>query len=326
LSNETLLEVENLSVGFTTQRGVVRAVNDVSFSLDRGEVLGLAGESGSGKSTIAHAILRVLQGSVSCRGSVRFRGREVLAMEPSELRKYRWGDVALVMQGAMNSLNPVMTIQSQIVDVIRSHTGVSRRVARAAVPELLELVGIDPSRCRAYPHELSGGMRQRCVIAMALALRPEIVVMDEPTTALDVVVQRSIMDELERLRSQLGFAVLLISHDLELVAERASRVAIMYAGRIVEIGGTEGLVGKPLHPYTEALLSSSMPIDGAVRRLEELPGKPPDLVTEQAGCAFFPRCPKAKPGFELTIPELVDVEAGHGVACHLYSHVGTSTR
>jgi peptide/nickel transport system ATP-binding protein len=223
------------------------------------------------------------------------------------------------MQGAMNALNPVATIQSQIVDVIRAHTHVSRREARAAVPELLELVGIDPARRRAYPHELSGGMRQRCVIAVALALQPSLVVMDEPTTALDVVVQRSIMDELARLRDRLGFSVILISHDLDLVAERSSRVAIMYGGRLVEVGPASSVVAKPLHPYTEALLSSSMSLDGPVHRLVDLPGKPPDLIGAQPGCAFFPRCAKAQPGHDLKVPSLLEVEAGHQVACHLYS-------
>ena len=319
MPDEALLEVNGLSVGFATPRGVVLAVNDVSFTIYRGEVFGLAGESGSGKSTVAHALLRVLQGSANYSGAVKFRGQEVLTMDPVRLRKYRWADVSLVMQGAMNALNPVATIQSQIVDVIRAHTHVSRREARAAVPELLELVGIDPARRRAYPHELSGGMRQRCVIAVALALQPSLVVMDEPTTALDVVVQRSIMDELARLRDRLGFSVILISHDLDLVAERSSRVAIMYGGRLVEVGPASSVVAKPLHPYTEALLSSSMSLDGPVHRLVDLPGKPPDLIGAQPGCAFFPRCAKAQPGHDLKVPSLLEVEAGHQVACHLYS-------
>jgi peptide/nickel transport system ATP-binding protein len=222
------------------------------------------------------------------------------------------------MQGAMNALNPVLTIESQITDVIRTHRGGSRRAARAAVPDLLELVGIDPDRRGAYPHELSGGMRQRCVIAIALALEPDLVIMDEPTTALDVVVQRAIMDEMDRLREQLGFAVLLISHDLDLVAERASRLAIMYAGRLVELGDAAQVVASPRHPYTQALLESTMSVDGPVERLTELAGRPPDLIDPSPGCAFYPRCAQRRPGHDERVPLLREIAPGHQVACHLY--------
>jgi peptide/nickel transport system ATP-binding protein len=319
-----VLEVKGLTVEFPTSAGSVRAVDNVSFSIARGEVLGLAGESGSGKSTIAHALLRVLHPSSKISGTVEFGGVNVLEMNAAQLRKYRWEGVSLVMQGAMNSLNPVLTVQAQIADVIRTHQGGSRRAAKAAVPQLLELVGIDPARARSYPHELSGGMRQRCVIAMALALEPDLVVMDEPTTALDVVVQRSIMDELERLRERLGFSVLLISHDLDLVAERASRLAIMYAGALVEVGLAQDVALGPLHPYTKGLLASAMSVDGPVRRIETLPGRVPDLIGERSGCAFFPRCSSAQPFHELVDPPLRDVTPGHQVACHLYSSVQTS--
>jgi peptide/nickel transport system ATP-binding protein len=317
----TLLEVDGLSVSFPTMRGRVRAVQSVSFSMGRGEVLGLVGESGSGKSTVAHAIVRVLPRSAAHAGTVLFRDEDVFAMDAPKLRNYRWENVSLVMQGAMNALNPVMTIESQIVDVVRAHRHVPRRVAKQRVPELLELVGIDPGRSRSYPHELSGGMRQRCVIAIALALQPDLLVMDEPTTALDVVVQRGIMDELDGLRERLGFSALLISHDLELVAERADQLAIMYAGRLVEVGPAKAVVTNPLHPYTEALLSASMPLEGPVGRLHELAGRPPDLLSPQVGCAFFPRCAKAAVGHDLRIPALREVHPGHLVACHLYSEL-----
>jgi peptide/nickel transport system ATP-binding protein len=322
-SDETVLEVSDLSVSFGSTRGLVRAVSGVCFTIGRGEVLGLVGESGSGKSTVAHAILRVLPASARCTGEVRFGGQNVLTLTGSRLRRYRWEGVSLVMQGAMNALNPVLTIENQIVDVIRAHRPLSRRAAKASVPDLLELVGIDPSRRRAYPHELSGGMRQRCVIAIALALEPDLVVMDEPTTALDVVVQRAIMDEIERLRQQLGFSVLLISHDLDLVAERASRLAIMYAGRLVETGPARQVVTSPRHPYTEALLGSTLPVDGPLEHMTELPGRPPDLIAAQPGCAFFPRCPKALPGHELRVPGLREVSPQHEVACHLHADTQT---
>jgi peptide/nickel transport system ATP-binding protein len=320
LPSETVLDVRGLNVEFGTARGIVRAVSNVSFSIGRGEVLGLVGESGSGKSTVAHALIRVLPRAARSTGTVLFRGENVLAMKTAQLRRYRWEGVSLVMQGAMNALNPVLTIEAQIVDVIRTHRRVSRRAAQASVPDLLELVGIDPGRSGAYPHELSGGMRQRCVIAIALALEPDLVIMDEPTTALDVVVQRSIMDEIDRLRVQLGFSVLLISHDLDLVAERASHLAIMYAGRLAEIGPAREVVGNPLHPYTEALLTSTMTLDGTAGRLAELPGKPPDLIGPDAGCPFFPRCVKAQPGHDKTVPLLLDSGSGHLVACHLYTN------
>jgi peptide/nickel transport system ATP-binding protein len=323
--DETVLEVAGLNVEFGSARGPVHAVSDVSFTISRGEVLGLVGESGSGKSTVAHAILRVLPPSARLSGAVRFRGQNVLTLSGAGLRKYRWEGVSLVMQGAMNALNPVLTIENQIVDVIRAHRHVSRREARSSVPELLELVGIDPARRGSYPHELSGGMRQRCVIAIALALQPDLVVMDEPTTALDVVVQRSIMDEVDRLREQLGFSVLLISHDLDLVAERASQLAIMYAGRLVETGPARQVVTNPRHPYTEALLASTMPIDGPEDRMSELPGRPPDLTAPQRGCAFFPRCAKAQPGHDERLPLLRAVGPGHEVACHLYAETEVVT-
>jgi peptide/nickel transport system ATP-binding protein len=318
LPSQGVLDVTGLSVEFPTPRGVVHAVSDVSFSIGRGQVLGLVGESGSGKSTVAHAIIRVLPGSARYSGSVQCGDQDVLALGPAALRSFRWQRVSLVMQGAMNALNPVMTIESQVVDVIRAHSRVSRRAAAAQVPDLLELVGIDPARRRSYPHELSGGMRQRCVIAIALALQPELVVMDEPTTALDVVVQRAIMDEIDRLREQLGFSVLLISHDLDLVAERASQLAIMYAGRIVEIGSSAEVTSSPRHPYTEALLTSTMSVDGGVHRLSELAGRPPDLIGTAPGCSFFPRCAKAEGWHETQTPVLREVAPGHAVACHLY--------
>jgi peptide/nickel transport system ATP-binding protein len=318
LPSENVLDVTGLSVEFPTPLGIVHAVSDVSFSIGRGQVLGLVGESGSGKSTVAHAIIRVLPGSARYSGSVRCGDQEVLALGPSALRSFRWQRVSLVMQGAMNALNPVMTIESQVIDVIRAHSKGSRRAAAAQVPDLLALVGIDPARRRSYPHELSGGMRQRVVIAIALALQPELVVMDEPTTALDVVVQRAIMDEIDRLREQLGFSVLLISHDLDLVAERASQLAIMYAGRIVEIGSSAEVTGSPQHPYTEALLTSAMSVDGDVHRLAELGGRPPDLIGTVPGCSFFPRCAKAEAWHETQTPQLRDVAPGHAVACHLY--------
>ena len=319
MPNDQILQVSDLSVEFPSVRGTVHAVTDVSFSIAPGQMFGLVGESGSGKSTVAHALTRVLPTSARYAGTVRFGPDDVLTLAPAALRKFRWERVSLVMQGAMNALNPVMTIESQITDVIRAHTAMSRRQAKEQVPDLLRLVGIDPGRRRAYPHELSGGMRQRCVIAIALALQPDLVIMDEPTTALDVVVQRSIMDEIDALREQLGFSVLLISHDLDLVAERVSTLAIMYAGRIVEIGAAETVVNDPKHPYTVALLNSTMSVDGTGQRITELAGRPPDLISIPTGCSFYPRCASSLPGHDQRVPLLREIGPEHRVACHLFA-------
>lgn len=323
-SPESVLQVEHLTVEYQSEGAPVRAVHDVSFNLKRGEIFGLAGESGCGKSTVAHSIIRILQKSTSITGRVLFNGANVLEMSQPALRDYRWENVSLVMQGAMNSLNPVMTIEQQITDVIRSHRRTSRRDIRATIPRLLTMVGIDPARAHSYPHELSGGMRQRCVIAMALALQPDIVLMDEPTTALDVVVQRAIMDQVSQLCRELGFSVILISHDLDLVAERASRIAVMYAGSIVETGTAEDVVDNPKHPYTRALLNSALSVDTNLDRIAALPGQPPVLNAAPTGCPFFARCPSAQHGFDLSVPRLRETEPGHAVACHLFDQPGIS--
>ncbi|GAC1476766.1 MAG: ABC transporter ATP-binding protein [Ktedonobacteraceae bacterium] len=353
--NPILLEVNNLNVDYLASNGAVHAVADVSFTLQRGEILGLAGESGSGKSTLAYAITRLLRSPAQITGgeilyyprsvheedgasaapkkswrafgTVKGRARvdgviNLLQLSPAQLRAIRWNDLAIVFQSAMNALNPVMTVGAQIMDVLRTHCpemGAAARKERTS--ELLQLVGIVPDRLRSYPHELSGGMRQRAIIAIALTLSPEILIMDEPTTALDVVVQRDILTEIMRLREKLGFAVIFITHDLSLLLELADHVAIMYAGRIVEQASQRDLYLHPRHPYSYGLLHSFPTLHGARQKMSGIPGSPPDLRNVPTGCAFHPRCPSAFPTCSQVLPLLQPAVAsvpGQVAACHLY--------
>ena len=307
---EPLLEVSGLCVDYGIGPGAVRAVSDASLVLHRGEVLGLAGESGSGKSTFAYAITRLLRApGVITGGSARFHlgGGEVdlLAADEAQLRRIRWADVAVVMQSAMHALNPVMTIGDQLGDVLRAHRPQMGRAARRGrAVELLDMVGITEDRLRSYPHELSGGMRQRVMIAMALALEPQLVIMDEPTTALDVVTQREILEELAALRDRLGFAVLFITHDLSLLIEIADSIAIMYGGRIVERAPATALFRAPRHPYTAGLLGSFPSLHGPRVHMTGIPGSPPDLRDPPAGCPFHPRCGYAMDRCRTELPPL----------------------
>jgi peptide/nickel transport system ATP-binding protein len=319
-----VVALENLVVDYVSRTRTTRAVDGVSLSIGPGEIVGLAGESGCGKSTLGNAIMQVLRPPAQITGGrVLFNGTDVVGLKREELRKFRWRNVSMVFQSAMNALNPVMRVGDQFVDMMRAHERVSKSEALSRAGELLELVGIDRRRLRAYPHELSGGMRQRVVIGMALALRPELVIMDEPTTALDVVVQREILQQVRELQSEIGFAVLFITHDLSLLLELANRVAIMYAGEIVEEAPAARLRDEPRHPYTIGLLSSFPPLHGPIERLTGIPGAPPDLSAPPSGCRFHPRCPHcsaAEPAlYSRQVgerPELRVVARGHRVACH----------
>ena len=321
VATQTLIEVRGLEVEY----GRVRAVDGVDLTISTGEILGLAGESGCGKSTVANAIMQILRPPAGVvGGSIFFRGEDLVGKSTEELRKFRWRNVSMVFQSAMNALNPVMRVGDQFVDMMRAHEHISKDRALARSGELLELVGMDKRLVRAYPHELSGGMRQRVIIAMALALSPELVILDEPTTALDVVVQREILQEVEALKHGLGFAVLFITHDLSLLLEFADRIAIMYAGEIVESATADRIADSPLHPYTQGLLQSFPPLTGPRVRLVGIPGSPPDLRDPPSGCRFHPRCPHCVPDDAALYlrqtterPRLREVAPGHFVACHL---------
>ena len=319
-SGKPLLSVRDLRVQYMTARAPVRAVDGVSFDIAPGEVLGLAGESGSGKSTVAQALLRILNPpAVIAGGTIDFQGRDILAMSDRELEQFRWQDLSMVFQSAMNALNPVMTVEDQIIDTILSHRAMNETRARKRARELFEIVGIDPSRLHSYPHELSGGMRQRAVIAIALALQPPMMIMDEPTTALDVVVQKEIMQQIEDLKNEMGFSILFITHDLSLLVEVSDRIAIMYAGQIVELAPARELYERPLHPYTQGLLNSFPALTGPKERVTGIPGSPPDMAAPPSGCRFHPRCSKVRGFHARLVPPLTEVEPGHFVACHLYT-------
>jgi oligopeptide/dipeptide ABC transporter ATP-binding protein len=295
---QPVLDIRDLSIAYRSQSGDVRAVRDVSLALRPGEVVGLAGESGCGKSTLAYGSVRLLRPpAVVTAGTVTYAGRrvaengvDVLAATANQLRKLRWREIAIVFQSAMNSLNPVMRVSDQLLDAVGAHLPLSDEQKRARIVELIEMVGIPRARLTSYPHELSGGMRQRVMIAMALAAEPEVVIMDEPTTALDVVVQREILSEIFELKDRLGFSVLFITHDLSLLLEIADRVVIMYAGQIVESGTREQIHRRAAHPYTRGLLTSFPKLRGPRVKLSGIPGSPPDLRTTLKGCPFIPRC------------------------------------
>jgi peptide/nickel transport system ATP-binding protein len=317
--SKPLLRVNDLEVDYRTKRGVVRAVDHVSFDIFPDEVFGLAGESGCGKSTIAHAIMRLLKPPAYITGgSITFNDTHVLELDDDNLSGFRWKEISIVFQSAMNSLNPVLNVETQIIDVMLAHLPISKREARDRAVELLKLVGIDPDRITSYPHQLSGGMRQRVVIAIALALNPKMIVLDEPTTALDVVVQKQIMDEIRELRKKFGFSILFISHDLSLMVEFSDRVGIMYAGELIEVAPSQEIFNRPQHPYTIKLMNSFPTISGARQELLGIHGSPPDLISPPPGCRFHPRCDVAIAGICQTIlPQLVEHSPNHLAACHL---------
>jgi len=325
VERELLLELRQLVVDYEVPGKRVRAVDHIDLQIHAGEIFGLAGESGCGKSTTGNAILQILREPARVSGGeIRFRGENLLDKSREELRQFRWRNVSMVFQSAMNALNPVLRIGDQFVDMMRAHEHISKKRSLVRAGSLLEMVGIDPSRVRSYPHELSGGMRQRVIIAMALALSPELVILDEPTTALDVVVQREILQQFEALKRELDFAVLFITHDLSLLVEFADRIGIMYAGEIVETAAARDLLAEAKHPYTQGLLSSFPPLTGPLVRMTGIPGMPPDLGDPPSGCRFHPRCPHCIPSGGALYsrqlaekPVLKQVAPGHSVACHL---------
>ena len=320
-----LLEVDGLSVEFRTEYGTVHAVNDVSWHLDAGESLAILGESGSGKSVSAQAIMGILDtppGYVTS-GAIRYRGRDMLRMPPTEQRKLRGPDVAMVFQDTLSALNPVFTVGAQIAEAFRVHRGLSKREGMERAADLMDRVRIPNARGRLkdYPHQFSGGMRQRVMIAMALALDPAVLIADEPTTALDVTVQAQIVDLLQQLQSETGMGLVLITHDLGVVGEVADRVAVMYAGRIIETGGIDAVFSRPAHPYTVGLMHSVPRVDQRGQRLSPISGSPPNLARIPPGCPFHPRCPRAEEVCSQERPPLRLVVPGRRSACHFAEEV-----
>ena len=314
------MEVKDLTVNYETKRGPVRAAEGISFSVKKGQSLGLAGESGCGKTTVALSLMRLLpKAGRILKGQINLDGRNLLNLTDREMRQVRWRDMSIVFQGAMNALDPVYKIGDQIIEAIRTHDKeVSKEECRERAAKLLELVGIDPERVDGYPHEFSGGMRQRALIAMALACNPKLVIADEPGTALDVIVQAQVLRLMRDLKEKLDLSMILISHDLSIIAETCERVVIMYAGNIAEYGSTPSVFHEPLHPYTQGLLQAFPDIRGERKRLSSVPGQPPDLLNPPVGCRFNPRCPYVMDVCKKVQPPLIELRPDHYVACHLY--------
>jgi len=317
-----VLEVKGLKTYYTTLRGDVKAVDGVDFEVKKGKATGLAGESGCGKTTIALSVLRILPpGGRIVDGKVLFQGIDLTKLDEDEMRRdIRWKGISIVFQGAMNALNPVYTVGDQIVEAITTHEpDVGKREATERAMKLLELVGIEPSRISNYPHEFSGGMRQRAMIAMALACNPSILIADEPSTALDVIVAAQVLKLLKELKEKLGLGMILITHDLSIIAELCEISAIMYAGKIVEYGDIFTVFKEPLHPYTQGLINAFPNIRLPRSRIASIPGFPPDLLNPPSGCRFHPRCPYAMDICKTEEPEFLHLGKGHYVACHLVS-------
>jgi len=304
-----VLEVSGLSVDYVLDRGDVRAVDDVSFTLDRGEFLGIVGESGCGKSTLLFAVAQLLSPPARiAAGSVTFQGTNLVGLTDKQLSAVRWRDMSVVMQSAMNALNPVKSIGAQFADAMRAHGKPPREEIAARSAEVLRMVGIDPVHLASYPHQLSGGMRQRSMIAMAMLFTPDLVIMDEPTSALDVVAQRALMAQIKELQLSFGFAVIFVTHDMSLISHFSDRLMVMYAGQVDEFGPTRTVFDRPLHPYTQGLLEAFPSIRGPRVPLKGIPGSPPDLAAPPAGCRFHPRCPYAVERCAQVEPDLFDLD------------------
>jgi peptide/nickel transport system ATP-binding protein len=312
-----LMDIRGLGVQYRLDRGVVQAVQDVSFQLEKGEILGIVGESGCGKTTVAKALLRILpeNGRISA-GSILFKGMDLATLAESAMKDVRWRDISLISQSAMNSLDPVYTVGRQIVEAIRIHEKTSFEKAWERAAEAFALVGLEGKRLSSYPHQLSGGMRQRAVIAMALILRPDLILADEPTTALDVLVQDRILKEIVSIQGKIRNSMIIITHDIGVVAETCHRIIVMYAGKIMEIGSVRSVFGSPSHPYTIGLQKAFPNIKDHDSQLVSIPGYPPSLIDPPACCLFAERCPFAQEPCRKLPPPECEIEPGHLVRCH----------
>ncbi len=318
-----MLEVRELRVTYDTRRGPARAVDGVSFDIQDGEHFGLVGESGCGKTTLAKSLLRLLppNGRIGA-GTIRFRGQDLVTMDDESLRRLRWREIALIPQSALGALDPVYRVGEQLAEAILVHERTTPTEALARVRAMFEAVGLDPRRISDYPHQFSGGMRQRALIAMALLLNPSLVIADEPTTALDVIVKDQILELIDRLQRRRQHSMLLVTHDISVVSENCDRVAVMYAGRIMELAPVASLFAAPHHPYTLGLQNAFPTLAGEIRDLVAIPGSPPSLIDPPRGCPFHPRCPFAENRCRDTEPPLIAVGPGHASACHFPERAG----
>jgi len=318
----SFLDIRNLKTYFTTRGGTVKAVDDVSIQIEKGDALGLAGESGCGKTTTALTIMHLLpSNAMVLSGKIRFGDVDLLTIDEERLRKeFRWKRMSMIFQGAMNALNPVFKVGEQITQAILTHEEITKESAWERVEELFSLVGINPARAKEYPHEFSGGMKQRAIIAMSLACDPELVIADEPVTALDVIVQAQILELMRSLRDKLGLSMIMITHDLSVIADTCNKAAIMYAGKIVERADSVTIFKQPEHPYTQGLIANFPSISGEMKPFEPISGSPPNLISPPLGCRFHPRCPYAMDVCKMEEPEIIELKRGHFVSCHLKIH------
>lgn len=312
----SLLNVKNLKTGYKVTEGIVWAVDGIDFSLEAGETLGLVGESGCGKTTIIKSIMRLLPKQAQTYGEILLKDKNLLEIPMSEMRKVRWKEIAIISQSAMNALDPVYKVGDQIVEPIRLHTDASKVEAWERAEELFDLVGINKGRLKDYPHQFSGGMRQRAIIAMALALNPSVLVADEPTTALDVIVQAQILRRIQILQKKLNSSMIIVTHDMSVVAETCQKVIVMYAGKVVEAGPVENIFNSPCHPYTMGLKNAFPSVKGEKYELISILGYPPDLLSPPIGCRFADRCPFAQEICAQQEPEVRELSPGYRVACH----------
>ena len=322
MDGKVVLKVENLRMHYKTKKGYVKAVDGISFELKEGESLGIVGESGCGKTSVSMTILRLLPENAEFKGGhVYFDGGsgliDLVSLPEEEMRKYRWKGISMIFQAAMNSLNPVYKVGDQIIEAIQNHyPDVSIDDARKKVAELFELVGLDPKRMDQYPHQYSGGMKQRAIIAMALSCNPKVIIADEPTTALDVIVQDRILKEMKKIQQKLNMAMIYISHDIAVIAEVSDKIAVMYAGKFVEFADSVTIFKRPVHPYTYGLMHAFPSVVGPKTELTTIPGEPPNLLDPPKGCRFAPRCPLATKECREKEPEYREIEEGHWIACH----------
>ena len=317
---DKLISIKNLRVAYISLRGYVRAVDKVNLDIYKGEVLGVVGESGSGKSTMAYTVLRVLPPTARIlEGSITYNGVDILKIPEEEFRKIRWRKLSLIPQAALNALNPTLKIMDHFLETAKTHGIRDKEQVISKACELLKLLRLEPERVLpSYPHELSGGMKQRVLIALAMLLDPELLILDEPTTALDVLTQRYILDLLKDVKAKLGITMVFITHDIAVIADIADRVAVMYAGKIFEVGDVYQVFKNPINPYTKALMESIPSLIGDVEEMKPIPGSPPDLVNPPPGCRFAPRCSQAMSICREKEPPMVEVEPGHYTCCWLY--------